>query len=181
MKGLAFGIAATAIAAAVATAASGDSTGSLALNAELAWHGGDGTCPAGTPNGIECHPHPGGPARVPGLGQVKQEYLYPVVIEPPDPECKARGGLNVADYPARLIVVGKGEINLSVKGISECLFGPPSDTVVNNTQSFTVSGGSGAYAGAAPSRTWPAETSTAMPTGQTPGASPCRYRASNST
>jgi hypothetical protein len=117
-----------------APSAISDSTGSLALNAELAWHGGDGTCPSGTPNGIDCHPHPGGPAPVSGLGDVRQDYLYPVVIEPPDPECKARGGLNVADYPARLVVLRKGEIDLSVKGISECLLGPPSDTVVNNTQ-----------------------------------------------
>jgi HYR domain len=133
---------------AAAPSAISDSTGSLALNSALAWHGGDGVCPPGTPSGIECHPHPGGPALVPGLGEATQEYLYPVVIEPPDPGCKGQGGLNVADYPVRLVVKGKGEIHLSVKGISECLFGPPSDTVVNNTQSFTVSGGAGAFAGA---------------------------------
>jgi hypothetical protein len=123
-------------------------TGTLTLHAELSWHGSDGECPAGTPSGIECHPHPGGPAPVSGLGEVGQEYLYAVVVEPPDPECRARAGLNLADYPAKLIVKGKGEVYLSVKGINECLFGPPSDTVVNNTQSFTVTGGSGAYVGA---------------------------------
>lgn len=106
-------------------------------------------CPAGTPQTIECHPHPGGPALVGGLGEVSQQYLYPVVIDPPDPECKARGGANLADYPARLTVTGKGEIFLAVKGIDDCLLGPDSsDTVVNNTQSFTVTGGSGAYLGA---------------------------------
>jgi hypothetical protein len=141
-------ITATLAVSAAAPSAISDSTGSLALNFALAWHGSDGVCPPGTPSGIECHPHPGGPAPVPGLGEVRQEYLYPVVMESLDPECKARGGLNIADYPARLIVVGKGEIYVSVRGISECLFAPPSDTVVNNSQSFTVSGGSGAYAGA---------------------------------
>jgi hypothetical protein len=139
---------ATLAVSAAAPSASSDSTGSLALNAELSWHGSDGVCPPGTPSGIECHPHPGGRTLVPGLGEVIQDYLYPVVFEPPDPACRAQGGFNVADYPARLIVKGKGEIYLSVKGISECLFGPPSDTVVNNTQSFTVSAGSGAYTGA---------------------------------
>jgi hypothetical protein len=133
---------------AAAPSAISDSTGTLALNAELAWHGSDGTCPPGTPNGVECHPHPGGPANVSGLGQVTQDYLYPVVIDPPDADCRARGGLNVADYPARLVVRGKGDLYVSVKGISECLEGPPADTVVNNTQSFTVSGGTGIYAGA---------------------------------
>jgi HYR domain len=123
-------------------------TGTLTLNAELSWQGGDGECPAGTPSGIDCHPHPGGPALVSGLGEVTQQYLYAVVVDPPDPACKAGGGFNLADYPASLIVKGKGELHLWVRGINECLAGPPSDTVVNNTQSFTVTGGSGAYAGA---------------------------------
>jgi hypothetical protein len=134
-------------------ARSGASTGALALHAELSWHGSDGECPAGTPSGIECHPHPGGPGLVSGLGEVTQQYLYPVVLDPPDPECRAAGGLNLADYPASLIVKGKGEVHLWVKGINECLSGPPSDTVVNNTQSYTVTGGSGAYAGASGSGT----------------------------
>jgi hypothetical protein len=159
MKGrlmLAGVIVALAGAAAVSAAANGvqsgganfAETGTLTLHAELSWQGSDGECPAGTPSGIECHPHSGGPALVSGLGEVTQEYLYPVVVDPPDPACRAAGGLNVADYSASLIVKGKGEVHLSVKGIKECLFGPPSDTVVNNTQSFTVIGGSGAYAGA---------------------------------
>ena len=121
--------------------------GSLTLHAELSWQGGDAACPAGTPSSIECHPHPGGPTLVPGLGDVRQQYLYYVVVD--SPECKAQGGFNVADYTARLIVERKGEINLAVRGITDCLFGPEgSDTVINNTQSFTIMGGSGAYAGA---------------------------------
>ena len=35
-----------------------------------------------------------------------------------------------------------------MKGTDACLFGPPSDTVVNTTLPFTVTGGSGAYVGA---------------------------------
>ena len=129
--------------------ATASSAGTLALHAELSWQGGDGTCPAGTPSATECHPHPGGPARVPGLGEVTQQYSYPVVFVPPAPECRAVGAFNVADYTARLIVEGKGEIALAVKGISDCLSGPEGTaTVINNTQSFTVTGGTGAYAGA---------------------------------
>jgi hypothetical protein len=130
------------------TGARGAETGTLALHAELRWQGGDSACPPATPSTIDCHPHPGGPALVPGLGRVRQEYLYPVVVVPPAAECRARDGLNLADYSARLIVERKGEITLSVKGIDDCLLGPPSDTIVNNTQSFTVTGGSGVYAGA---------------------------------
>lgn len=129
--------------------ASGGAAGTLALHAELRWVGGDATCPATTPSTIECHPHPGGPTAVPGLGEVAQSYLYLVEANPPAPECRASSGYNLADYPARLIVKGKGEIYLAVKGINDCLFrGPPSGTVLNNTQSFIVTGGSGAYVGA---------------------------------
>jgi HYR domain len=35
-----------------------------------------------------------------------------------------------------------------VKGLDSCLQGPPTDTVLTNTQSFTITGGSGVYAGA---------------------------------
>ena len=95
---------------------------------------------------------PGRPGARSGLGEVSQVYVYPLV-SPPAAECRANGGFNVADYAARLIVKGKGEIFLAVKGTDACLFGPPSDTVVNTTLPFTVIGGSGAYVGASGSGT----------------------------
>jgi hypothetical protein len=128
-------------------------TGTLALHAEIPWQGGDSACPPGTSSTLDCHAHPGGPVLVPGLGNVRQEYLYLVVLEPADADCRARGGFNIADYTAHLVVIGKGQIDLAVKGISDCLFDTPPDTVVNNTQSFTVTGGTGAYAGATGSGT----------------------------
>lgn len=119
--------------------------GTLDLNADILWSGGDGPCPAGTPQNVECHPHPGSGA-VRGLGRVTQLYTYPVVVAPADPSCH---GYNVADFPASLIVQGKGEIDVLVKGLDDCLTGPESsDTVVNNTQAFTIVRGTGAYAGA---------------------------------
>ena len=144
-----FGVAAAvaALASALVPLASAE-TGTLELRAVISWKGDDAPCLAGMAETVECHPHPGGPVLVPGLGAVSQDYLYPLVASPPAPECRANGGLNLADYPARLIVKGKGEISLAVKGTDACLFGPPSDTVVNITRPFTVTGGSGAYAGA---------------------------------
>ena len=122
-------------------------TGTLALRAEIHWKGDDAECPPDLPIASECHPHPGGPTLIPGLGEVRQEYLYPLQAGR-DAECRANGGRNVADFDARLVVTGKGQISLAVEGTDRCLFGPPSDTVVNVTLPFTVTGGSGAYVGA---------------------------------
>jgi HYR domain len=119
--------------------------GTLEFRFALRWTGSDRRCPLGTPVTIECYPHPGGPELAPGLGLVSQSYLY-FVEGSTAPDCVA--GYNIADYPARLIVEGKGEINLLVKGIDTCLQGEPVDTVVTNVQSFTITGGSGVYAGA---------------------------------
>jgi hypothetical protein len=127
-------------------------TGTLAVRAEIHWKGDDAECPAGMPITAECHPHPGGPTLVPGLGEVRQEYLYPIVAAPAA-ACRANGGFNVADYSARLIVKGKGEIVVAVAGTDECLFGPASDTVVKITRPYTVTGGAGAYVGASGSGT----------------------------
>lgn len=57
-------------------------------------------------------------------------------------------GLQVWPYSARLVVSGKGEILLAVRAAEGCLQGPPSDTVLSPTQTFTVTGGSGVYTGA---------------------------------
>jgi HYR domain len=123
------------------------SAGTLALHAEIHWKGGDVNCPAGLPSTVVCHPHPGR-ALVPGLGEVTQAYVFPLEQNALPPACKAKGGVNVLGYRARLVVKGKGEIRFAVSGIPGCFFGPPPDTVVNNTQPFTITGGSGRYVGA---------------------------------
>jgi hypothetical protein len=124
------------------------SAATLALHAKIHWKGGDVICPASLPSTVACHPHPGGPALLPGLGEVTQEYVFPLEQNALPPDCNAKGGFNVLGYPARLVVKGKGEIFFAVSGIPGCFFGPPPDTVVNNTQPFTITGGSGRYLGA---------------------------------
>ncbi|MFN2470550.1 MAG: HYR domain-containing protein [Gaiellaceae bacterium] len=97
------------------------------------------------PPTVLCYGHPGGPVAVPGLGFVSQSYIYPVEAQPGS---ACPGGFYVLAYPARLIVKGKGEIFLDLGAVDGCLQGPPSDTVLSPTQAFTVTGGSGVYAGA---------------------------------
>ena len=76
---------------------------------------------------------------------MSQSYVYPVEVEPGS-ACPA--GFHVLGYPARLMVRGKGELSLSVGPAEGCLQGPPTDTVLGPTQPFTITGGTGVYAGA---------------------------------
>lgn len=126
--------------------APGRAAATFPLHVEILWSGDDAACPPGlyAPT-VQCHPHPGGPIAVPGLGFVTQEYLYPVETAP-GPACA--DGLYVMGYTARLRVEGKGEIHLSLGPVNGCLHGPPEDSVLTPTQPFTITGGTGVYASA---------------------------------
>ena len=125
--------------------AAGGAAGTFSVHAEMRWQGTASQCVGSYPASVTCYSHPGGPVAVPGLGVVSQSYSYPVDTNP-GPPCS--GGFQVLPYPARLAVSGKGEIFLAVRAAEGCLQGPPSDTVLSPTQTFTVTGGSGVYAGA---------------------------------
>jgi len=58
------------------------------------------------------------------------------------------GMFRIHPYTARLTVRDKGEITLALGGVDSCLEGPPVDTVLSPTQAFTVTGGTGVFAGA---------------------------------
>ncbi|MBA3402272.1 MAG: HYR domain-containing protein [Actinobacteria bacterium] len=126
--------------------ASGSPAGTFALRLELPWEGVPSVCVGSRPPTVQCYAHPGGPIAAPGLGVVFQSYIYPVETQPGS-ACPG-GGFYVMPYSARLIVKGKGEILLTLGAVEGCLQGPPSDTVLSPTQAFTVTGGSGVYAGA---------------------------------
>jgi hypothetical protein len=121
-------------------------TGTLQLRAHFAWNFSvqrdDTTCPAGSPALAICQPHLS-TGVVPGLGQVSMAYVYTVF---PDPVC-AGSAAKVLGYSARFTVQGRGEIDFAVAGLPDC-FPAPSATIQSTTQPFTVTGGSGAYAGA---------------------------------
>jgi hypothetical protein len=136
---------AAALAAAFTQLAAGATTATFALHAQIPWQGSDAPCPDGFSPTVGCHPHPGGPVAVPGLGFVSQSYLYPVETEP-GPSCV--GGGFVLGYTARLSVTGKGEIYLLLGPVDGCLYGPPQETVLTPTQPFSITGGSEVYTGA---------------------------------
>jgi hypothetical protein len=83
----------------------------------------------------------------PGLGQVTGRYEFYADVG--SPSC-AEGSSRVLSYPIRFAVAGKGEIHVAV---AEALCRSSSDPVYNQTQTFTVTGGTGIYAGATGSGT----------------------------
>ena len=115
--------------------------GTLALRAELSMKSlRDTACPPTFPTSVECHARTGEGA-VRGLGQVTQTYSYNTTVAAP--EC---GGLvKVLGHTAIFAVANKGDIYLQVDDAPHC-FSP--DAGLRATQTFTVTGGTGTYAGA---------------------------------
>jgi hypothetical protein len=104
-------------------------------------------CPPGSPESLEC-PARTGDGPVPGLGSVTEAYSYLVHNGPP--LCSA-GNEKVLGYPVRWVVANKGEIEFAVAEAPQCIVASPA--VESVTQSFTVTGGTGIYAGASGSGT----------------------------
>jgi hypothetical protein len=103
-------------------------------------------CPAGTRSGVAC---PGRAATgvVPGLGRVTESYSFLADTTPSS--CPA-GSVKILGYPVRWVVAGKGELHFAVDERSECI---GSDAGFTVDQSFTITGGTGSYAGASGSGT----------------------------
>ena len=133
---------------AAVTAGSETVAGTLSMNASLALRHGD------VNPSSDCETRLGGDecaARTiqgpfPGLGQVNGRYDFP--MDEGAPAC-AGGDARALAYPIRLTVAGKGDIDVAV---AQALCVPLQD-VVNQTQTFTVVGGTGSYAGASGSGT----------------------------
>jgi HYR domain len=106
-----------------------------------------GTCPPGSPETLECPARTGG-GPAPGLGAVTEAYSYFVHNGPP---LCSEGNERVLDYPVRWVVANKGEIEFAVAAAPQCIVASPA--VESVTQSFTVTGGTGIYAGASGSGT----------------------------
>jgi hypothetical protein len=103
-------------------------------------------CPPGTSSNVVC---PGRTATgvVPGLGMVTESYSFLADVMPSS--CPA-GSVRILGYPVRWVVAGKGEINFAAVERPECIGADAGFTV---DQSFTVTGGTGRYAGASGSGT----------------------------
>ena len=87
----------------------------------------------------------GGP--FPGLGQVTGTYVFQMDLG--STSCSGDLGKALA-YPIRLEVAGKGAIDVAVSEAAACT---SIESVRTQTQAFTVTGGTGIYAGASGSGT----------------------------
>jgi hypothetical protein len=119
-------------------------TGTLDMNASLSLVSKVGCAPVGI--ATDCAVRTvGGP--FPGLGSVTGSYEWPA--DAGSGACPAGLGKALA-YPMRLEVAGKGAIDVAVSDGAACIV---LESVKTQTQSFTVTGGSGIYAGASGSGT----------------------------
>ena len=100
-----------------------------------------GACPPGTSDTVEC-PSRRGAGRVAGLGDVTVRYSY--LADLGHSSCST-GSVKILAYPARLTVAGKGELELAVAAHPDCLSAAGGLSVA---QDFTITGGTGIYAGA---------------------------------
>ena len=118
----------------------------LQLNGVLQIESARGTpCPPGTPSSFTC-PGRTGSGLVRGVGAVTEAYTY--LGDSAHPSCI--GGIKILGYPVRWTVAGKGEIHFAVHEHAGCL----SDAVAFTAdQTFTITGGTGVYAGASGSGT----------------------------
>lgn len=133
---LALGVLAAAVTS--LAGASPQAVGTLDLAAKVPLASDLGPCPAGAAaNTCASRRQAGG---FPGLGQVASSYTW--LADVGSPSC-ATGFAKVLAHTLRLVVASKGEI--------EVAFAPGQCTdqeVRDQTQSFTITGGTGAYAGA---------------------------------
>lgn len=129
--------------------ASTSETGTLALRATFRSvdHRRGDFCPAGTPSTIVCFSNDG-KGIVPGLGEVSEKYLYRVDNSPAG--CPAES-FRVLSTTVRFAVAGKGAIDVALPGSTQCL--SSSQVLAPTYPPFTITGGSGSYAGATGSGT----------------------------
>jgi hypothetical protein len=119
--------------------------GTFALQAELELISRPFVCPPDAPTEMCAARTSKG--LVAGLGSVTATYTKFLVVGPP--ACALNWG-RALGYPIRLVVAAKGEIHASLAAASECVEGA---AIRTQGQAFTVTGGTGIYAGASGSGT----------------------------
>lgn len=120
-------------------------SGTLTLNASLSLASNLGAC--APPSGAEHCATRTIRGLFPGLGTVNGTYEFYVDQGPP--ACAGSDGRALA-YPIRFAVAGKGEVHVAVAEATQCV---PDQSIRTQTQTFTVTGGTGVYAGASGSGT----------------------------
>ena len=137
---LLFALAFLLVAVPVASGGAKRGAGSLALQAELSVSGLPIGCPPEAPPEADFCAERSGSGRVPGLGLVMESYRV-FFDENPPPSC---GGVRILHSTGQLTVPGKGAVQFDLERNEQCVA-----DVLQATQPFTITGGTGAYAGAA--------------------------------
>lgn len=142
-RGVVVGLALVVAAAAAASAASRSETraGTLDLRMAIGVVSDGVPCPPNAPAEANCFARNGSSA-VAGLGRVTEEYVWAFTVGPPT--CPA----NLAKPRARtgrFVVAGKGDIDFALADGATCVDVEP---VRNEPQDFTITGGTGPFAGA---------------------------------
>lgn len=140
-------VAAAAVAVAHPPASSPYAAGTLDLRASLGVLSESIACPpAQAPAPDDCRARTG-TSLVPGLGRVSESYTWSFRMGPPS--CPEGLGKPLATT-ARLVVAGKGEIQVAIADGARCIEMEP---LRNEPQSFTITGGTAAYEDASGSGT----------------------------
>jgi hypothetical protein len=133
------------VAGVFASPVAGVTAGTLNMNTSLALASQVGNC-GSFASATDCDARTDdGP--FPGLGQATASYTFP--MDWGSGLCPAGFGKALA-YPMRLEVAGKGAINVAVSEATACVVIESTGT---QTQTFTVTGGTGIYGGASGSGT----------------------------
>jgi hypothetical protein len=117
--------------------------GALNLNAGLDLASQLGSCPPDTPATVDACAERTVKGLVPGLGAVTASYTFFVTEGPP--LCPAEGSGKALATTIRLVVVGKGDIDVAVAEGAQCI---DIEGVRTQTQTFVIRGGAGLYTGA---------------------------------
>ena len=130
-------------AASASTAGPQAATGTLDMNAALHLVSTLGPCPPGVSATGCAERSITGPFA--GLGQVTGTYMFLSDVGPPS--C-ANGFGRARAYPVRFAIASKGEIQFELAAGAQCVNEETDFAVRAQTQTFSVAGGTGIYAGA---------------------------------
>jgi hypothetical protein len=125
-------------AASASTAGSQVASGTLNLHAALRLVSIVGECPSGVSASVCSRRTSTGPYA--GLGQVAGTYTF--LLDQGSPSCP-EGLSRARAYPVRFAIASKGEIHFQLAAGAECV-----NEAKAQAQTFTVTGGTGIYAGA---------------------------------
>lgn len=132
-----------AAAAVGANAGSQSAAGTLDMNGTLKLKSFSGDCPSGV-SASTCADRTSA-GLFAGLGQVAGTYTF--LLDTGPPSC-AVGLSRARAYPVRFVVASKGEIRFQLAAGAECVNEDGDFAARSQAQTFSVTGGTGIYAGA---------------------------------